>query len=144
MTDKFSILLGKEVFVPGDVIQQSYSASSSKNAGCWIRTQDVNSVCSGTVIAVDRDEDYTWAVTVEIDSRQWVRYCALSSAKVLISSSVEVGTPIGYGYKNLMRFEYCTATKSKYPVRLLRRQLYKNDPTPVLFGQINLEANNAR
>ena len=43
-----------------------------------------------------------------------------------------------YGYKGKMRLEYCTSDQSQFPVRILSRQLYKHDPTPIIFGQILL------
>ena len=135
----FSMLVGRKLSDNESVIEQGYGGSSQATAGCFIKTQGVYSICNGTVLAVERDpNNSTWCVTVWVNSQQWVRYCYLSSVKVLVGATVSENTPIGYEYKNLMKFEYCTSTKSKFPVRVATQQLYKHDPTPVLSGQITL------
>lgn len=138
-TSILSVLIGTEVKNPTDVIHKGFTGNNSENAGCWIKAQNVNSICSGVVLAVEKDiNSPTWCVTVEVDSQQWVRYCYLSGVKILVGATLSKGTSIGYAYKNLIRFEYCTSSKSQFPVRTTTKQLYKQDPTPVLFGQIKL------
>lgn len=134
-----STLTGTKVTNPRDVITQGYVGNSPASAGCYIKTQVVYSICNGTVLAVERDPNTsTWCVTVWVDSQSWVRYCGLSATNVLVGASISEHSTIGYAYKNIMRFEYCTATKSQFPVRVSNKQLYKCDPTPILFGQIKL------
>lgn len=134
--DLLSVLTDTKVDDLSKVIHQGYIGDSTHNAGCWINTQAVNSICEGVVLAVERDpKNATWVVTVEVNSQRWVRYCGLSAAKVLSGAKVERGTPIGYAYKNKMKFEYCTSSRTKFPVRILSKQLYKRDPSPILFGQ---------
>lgn len=139
-TQTLSILTGQEYIELKNVLNQGYSGSSSFNAGCWIKTHEVNSICEGTVIDIGQDpKTARWSVTVEVTSQRWVRYCCLSSVKVKLGYPVSSGTQIGYSYKGLMRFEYCNSDINPFPVRVSMRQLYKHDPTPILIGQLNLD-----
>lgn len=138
-TKALSILTGQQYIELRDVLNRGYSGGDSFNAGCWLNTQDVNSITKGTVIDIGRDpKNSTWSVTVEVTSQRWVRYCCLSTVKVELGAPVQVGTFIGYGYKKLMRFEYCNPDKGPFPVRVSTRELYKHDPTPILLGQLDL------
>lgn len=133
MNKILSILSG--VDTDESIIQQGFIGSSSQNAGCFIKTSDVNSICKGTVLHVDKDPSSNrLCVTVEIDSQHWIRYCELSEIKVASGQDIDIYDPIGYGYKNLMRLEYCTDEISQFPVRLLLCQLYKHDPSVILFS----------
>lgn len=133
MNKVLSILVGKEV--DESVIEQGFIGSSQQSAGCFINAQAVFSICNGTVLSVDRDpRTDSWDVTVEVDSQHWIRYCNLSGTVVRAGTEISIYDSIGYGYKNLMRLEYCTAEKSAFPVRILSNQLYKQDPAPILFG----------
>ena len=138
-TNILSMLTGTTVKDSDNIIQQGYGGSSQATAGCFIKAQSVHSICKGTVLAIERDPvTSAWCVTVWVNSQQWVRYCSLSAVKVLVGSTLNENDAIGYAYKNVMKFEYCTSQKSKFPVRVAMQQLYKHDPTPVLFGQIKL------
>ena len=104
--------------------------------GCLIKTSVAYSVCEGVVIGIGQDDkNGLYSVTVEYDYLTWVRYCLLDSYEVSIGDTVAKGTKIGKAYKNNIRFEYCTDIVSDFPIRNLNRQLYKQDPTPILFGQ---------
>jgi len=138
-TKALSILTGQQHIEVRDVLNKGYSGGDSFNAGCWLNTQDVNSITEGTVIDIGQDpRNATWSVTVEVTSQRWVRYCSLSAVKVELGAPVHIGTFIGYGYKKLMRFEYCNPDKGPFPVRVSMRELYKHDPTPILLGQLDL------
>lgn len=133
MNQILSILTGKQT--DESVIDQGFIGNNQQTAGCFIKTDLVYSICVGTVLAVERDvKTATWCVTVEIDSQHWIRYCGLSSAKVAAGDRIEISTMIGYAYKHLMKLEYCTSEQSQFPVRILSRQLYKQDPTIILFS----------
>ena len=136
MSDILSVLTGNQVNAPRDVIEQGFIGSSQHTAGCFIKTAEVHSICNGTVIAIDRDpHNNTWSITVEVTSQKWVRYCDMASYKVGIGQKVGVKDLLGYSYRGIMRFEYCNSVTSIFPVRLLNLQLYKHDPTPIIFGQ---------
>ena len=138
-TKILSLLTNTKVNDPTQVIDHGYVGNSTQSAGCWIKTTDVNSISSGVIIAIERsDTNNTWFVTLEVNSKQWVRYCCLGAVKVTLGQSISEGQLIGYAYKNLMRVEYCTAKETQFPVRVSSRQLYKTDPTPILFGQLLL------
>ena len=139
MNVTLSTLTGTNVENPRSVIDQGFVGNSQSTAGCFIKTQAVYSICNGVVLAVEQDpKDSTWGVTVEADSKHWVRYCCLSAAKVLVGGKISVYDSIGYANKGIMRLEYCTSEKSQFPVRVLNKQLYKCDPTPIIFGVGNL------
>lgn len=138
-TSILSILTNTKVDSPRSVIKQGYGGSDDSNAGCWILTSSVHSICNGTVLSVDRSPSTSaWCVTIEVDANRWVRYCGLGATNVIVGHKINKSDFIGYAYKGLMRFEYCTSKKTKFPVRLLSKQLYKTDPSQVLFGQETL------
>lgn len=133
MNKLLSTLAGQKV--DESIIEQGFIGSSQQNAGCFIRIQDLYSISDGVVLAVERDSRTGyWTVTVEVDSQHWVRYCCLAATSVNAGDDVKISDNIGYSYKNLMRLEYCTSEASDFPVRVINRQLYKQDPTPIIFG----------
>lgn len=132
MNKILSILSGHEV--DESVIDQGFVGNSQQSAGCFIKTQMVNSISGGTIIATERDPKIgAWVVTVEIDSEHWIRYCYMSATKGIVGSDISQGDFIGYAYKGRIKLEYCTSEKSQFPVRILSKQLYKQDPTPIIF-----------
>jgi hypothetical protein len=139
-TSILSTLTGLNVTNPRSVIDQGFVGNNTETACCKIKTSGVYSICDGTVIAVERSPlDSTWTITVEVDSQLWLRYCGLRTTGLLTGVSLHSTELVGYPYNSLLRFEYCTSAVSKFPVRVATRQLYKQDPTPILFGQIPLD-----
>ena len=133
MNEILSILVGNEV--DESVIEQGFIGSNQHNAGCFIKTTSVCSICNGLILSVARDPDNsTWSITVEVDPHHWVRYCNLGGTSMLVGKQVSVYDSIGYATKGLMRLEYCTDEKSQFPVRIGSRKLYKQDPTPIIFS----------
>lgn len=131
-----STLTGTNVNKPDQVINQGWHGSQPFMTGCLINTRNVYSICSGIVIDVGIDDkNDLYSITVEYNSVVWVRYCLINKCDVSIGDSVLLGTKIGTPYKKLLRFEYCIKDRSDFPVRIGTKQLYKHDPTPVLFGQ---------
>lgn len=103
--------------------------------GCLINIDNVYSICSGTVIDIGKDDkNDLYSVTVEYNYQTWVRYCLLKSYNVKLGEKIVTTNKIGNAYKNKLRFEYCTVEQSNFPIRVSTRQLYKHDPTPVIFG----------
>ena len=140
MIEVLSTLTGLTINDPRSVIDRGFLGNSQENAGCLIKTFEVHSICNGTVLAIDKDPKYgNWTITVEVNSQRWVRYCHMASTKVSVGQSLYKDTFLGYGYKGMIQLEYCTATESQFPVRILSKQLYKCDPSPVIFGQENPE-----
>lgn len=139
MNTALSTLTGKAVTDPKSVIDRGWSCSRTNTTGCRIKTDKVHSICQGVVLSVLQDpKDSAWCVTVEVNSSIWVRYCRLSSVVVKEGQNITSGTLIGDAYKKLMRLEYCTSTESRFPVRVRNKQLYKHDPTPIIFSIKNL------
>lgn len=134
-----STLTGLTIKDPRSVIDRGFIGNSVTTANCLMKTFEVHSICNGTVLAVEQEPKTNhWCVTVGVNSQQWVRYCGLANSKVKVGQSISIDTFIGYGYKGLMRFEYCTPKTSQFPVRVLNQQFYKQDPSPILFGQEQL------
>lgn len=138
MNKVLSTLTGNIVNDPKSVIDQGFVGISAATAGCLIRTSIVHSICDGTVIASGVDPlNNTVTLTVEVTSQMWIRYCCLLEDNLpAVGQKVKESDYLGVTYKGLMRLEYCTATTSQFPVRELNRQLYKHDPTPIIFGGI--------
>lgn len=138
MNKILSTLTGNPVNDPKSVIDQGFVGISSATAGCLIRTKLVHSISTGTVIACGIDPlNNSWTITVEINSQTWIRYCRLFEEDLPgVGQKLNESDYIGVAFKGLMRLEYCTAEKSQFPVRELNRQLYKHDPTPIIFGGI--------
>ena len=131
-----SILTGKTVTDPAQVIKQGWHGGPPYMTGCLINTDNVFSICHGIVIGVGKyEKDGLYSITVEYNYLTWVRYCLLDTYNVSVGDTVELHTKIGTAHNGVIRFEYCTSKKSDFSVRNLSRQLYKQDPTPVLFGQ---------
>lgn len=134
-----SALVGKDIENPRTVIKQGFRGKNTETAGCLMRVYTAYSICDGTVIAVGRSTyNGAWCVTVSIGVDCWIRYCMLSSTGVLKSQKIKKGDFIGYGTDGYIQFEYCTAEKSNYPVRLSGTQLYKHDPTPIIFSKTDI------
>jgi len=133
MNEVLSTLAGREV--DESIIEQGFIGSSQQNAGCFIKVPTVHSISEGIVIADEKDpSDSTRIVTVEVDSQHWIRYCRLCASSKFVGAKTKPGDLIGFSDKGLMKLEYCTAEKSQFPVRIIRNQLYKQDPTPIIFG----------
>ena len=138
-TNILSILTGGTVRDPNSVIIQGWHGGRPFMTGCLINTSVAHSICSGKVIDIGTDDkNDLYSVTIEYNSVTWVRYCLLQTCKVSVGDVITLNTVIGIPYKKSLRFEYCNDIVTDFPVRLLQRQLYKHDPTPVLFGMENL------
>lgn len=134
-----SLLTGVSISDPSHVIKQGWQGSRPFMTGCLIITDNVYSICAGTVIDIGVDnKNGLYSVTIEYNYVLWVRYCQLGSCDVAVGDSVSRGTKIGVPHRELLRFEYCTDTFSVFPMRCGTRQLYKHDPMPVLSGDVDL------
>lgn len=138
-TDIISTLVGATIKDLSHVIKQGWQGTRPFMTGCLIITDNVFSICTGTVAAVGQDEaSELYTVTVEYDYVTWVRYCNLQSCDVDFGDRVVRGTKIGNTYKGELRIEYCTDEFSQFVARTTDRQLYKHDPMPVLAGIVSL------
>ena len=140
MIEVLTTLTGIKVDSPRFVINRGFLGNSQETAGCLINTFEVHSICRGVVLAVDKEpKQSTWCITVEVNSQRWVRYCLMATTKVSVGQTIYKDDFLGYGYRGRIQLEYCTATESQFPVRILSKQLYKQDPSPIIFGQENIE-----
>ena len=133
MNEILNILTGQSD--TANVIEQGFNAYTT---GCLIKTKNVYNICKGLVWAIEKDpRDSNWVVTIQTAPNTLIRYAKLSSVDVSIGDRLNISDSIGLAYKGIMRLEYCNSNKSQFPVRILNRQLYKHDPSPIIFGQIN-------
>lgn len=138
-TTVLSILVGHTVKDPNTVIIQGWHGSRPFMTGCLVHTDNAYSICAGKVIDIGSDDkNDLYSVTVEYDYVTWVRYCLLQDYHVSVGDTIIANTLIGTPFKKSLRFEYCNANVTDFPVRLLHRQLYKHDPTPIIFGMEHL------
>ena len=139
MNEILSTLVGRTVENPRTVILQGFRGKSTDTAGCLMNASTVYSICNGSVLDVGKNpKTDTWCVTVEAGVSCWIRYNGLSSTGVFSGQEIAKGAFIGFGNNGTMQLEYCTGEKSDYPVRLSGAQLYKHDPTPIIFSKNNI------
>ena len=136
MNEVLSTLTGVRVDDPRKVIDSGFNPNTQ---GCTIKAIEVHSLCHGIVIEIGCDPKMnTWCITVEVNSQQWVRYCNLASYKVTLNQTVNKSDFLGYAYKGLMRLEYCTDEVTTYPVRIQMMEMYKRDPSPIIFAKTSI------
>lgn len=129
-----SKLLNTNISNPSSVIEQGWSVSVQAVTGCLIKANKVYSISDGVVIGVEQDPNNNeWSVTVEVTSQKWVRYCLLKSCGLKVGQSIKSVDLVGITNSGTVRLEYCTNEKSSFPVRIMGKQLYKHDPTPIIF-----------
>ena len=137
--DVISSLVGNPINDLSHVIKQGWQNSRPFMTGCLIYTDNVFSICSGTVLDVGVDDkNNLYSVSVEYEYATWVRYCLLQTCNVSVGDVLSKDDKIGSTYKGVLRFEYCTDEFSLFPYRTNDRQLYKHDPMPILTGEIEL------
>lgn len=133
--DILSTIVGASLSDSSKVVIQGWHDSPPYLTGTLISASSVYSMSTGVVIAVGQDDkNDLYSVTVEYNYVTWFRYCLLKTCEVNVGDTVAIGTKIGTTSKDTLRFEYCSQAPSDFPMRALGRQLYKQDPTPILFG----------
>lgn len=130
-----STLLNRTIDNPRDVIIQSWKGSAPYVTGCLIKGDNIYSICNGQVLSISQDLNSTWCVTIQYNSQFWIRYCALESYDVNAGEYVYTHDLIGKGHDNTTRLEYCNSQVSNFPVREIGIEIYKHDPTPIIFGE---------
>lgn len=139
MNDVLTILTGTDVANPQSVIDQGFVGINATTAGCYVKTTSVYCIFSGRVIYVGTDPlmHNNFTVITEIDAHHWICYCNLSKCNISVGAEVTIRDFIGYAADGIMRLDYCTDHQSQFPVRVGVKQLYKHDPTPIIFGGYN-------
>ena len=100
------------------------------NTGIDIFGTDVYAYASGVVIAVGKDEDNYYAVTVQYDATRCIRYCHLDTVTVSEGEAIQSSFHVGTAHKYL-HFEYITYENSMWPVRIGAQTYYKHDPSSI-------------
>ena len=131
-----------------------YKEYNSYNTGVNItaNTKKVYSVCSGVILMVNKyrtnsSSVETYQVIVQYDAKQCVFYNGLDTVEVFPNKVVKPGDSIGT-YKDYIHFEYATltspalsdATKGTYPRRVFGVTYYAEDPTKIVTGELDLDA----
>ncbi len=98
------------------------------------------SYCKGVVVAIGIQLDRI-TVTVQFDASTLFRYGNLRSCDVDLGDVVSAGDRIGT-CRDHLHFEYCTSKEqSLFPVRISGSTYFKQNPMPVLLGEVKLKAN---
>lgn len=111
------------------------------NPGVGIDAHNVYSFESGVVIQVGTNGKH-YEVIVQFDVNVSLRYDRMSTVVVSPGQILAKGDQIGL-VNNFVVFEYLTLDQgtSVWPVRVHTATYYKQDPTPLLVGDIQLLAN---
>ena len=97
------------------------------NTGIDVLGSYVYAYASGTVVAVGKDEDNYYAITIQYDVFSCLRYTHLDSVEVKAGDVVQQGFYLGKAHKYL-HFEYITKAESMWPVRVGTETYYKHNP----------------
>lgn len=102
------------------------------NTGIDIFGKSVYAFASGVVLAVGKDPDGYYAVSVQYDVYSCLRYTHLDSVSVTDGDSIQQGFYIGDAHKYL-HFEYANKNTSMWPVRIGTETYYKQNPDTVVM-----------
>ena len=119
----------------------NYRIYGELHSGIDILTGSVHAAVPGVVLQVTQEMDNTWAVSVQYDVNQILRYCNLQDVDVDVGQVVRYEHVIG-NCKEILHFEYATLRPSTIPewnVKLGICTYYKQDPIGVLDGSISFD-----
>lgn len=129
-----------QIVKPEQLIIRNFSKD---NPGLDIQGTTVHSCSDGVVTYIGTDIDSRYTVCVQYSTDKTFKYSNLKTISVSVGMCIVSGSLIGYTDK-YVHFEYLTSVRgaSLWPVRIGSLTHYKQNPTPVLTGEIRLNANN--
>ena len=133
---------GFKVIMPWISVSEKaeYYKYDTLHTGIDIAGTRAYSYCKGVVVAIGIQID-RMTVTVQFDANTLFRYGNLRSCDLNLGDIVSAGDRIGT-CKGHLHFEYCTTDeKSLFPVRIGDITYFKQNPMPVLLGEVQLKAN---
>lgn len=104
------------------------------NTGIDIFGEDVYAYASGVVVAVGKDADNLYAVSVQYSVNSILRYCHLKYSAVSVGDVVQQGFFIGEAHK-YVHFEYANNITSMWPVRIGTETYYKQNPDTITYAK---------
>lgn len=120
-------------------ILKAFNANSN-HTSVDIQTTDAHSICYGVVILVGKDYNNMYSVIIQYDSDTIFIYSNLNKVLVREGTTVSALESIGTA-KTYVKFE-CGTTNGvykKWPVYVGNCTYFKQDPTPYLNGDIELD-----
>lgn len=106
--------------------------------GVNILTTKCYSVCTGVVLQILRNSKNTYTVSIQYDANLLLRYGNLLTADVNLGDLIHLQQLVGL-CNTYVTFEVCTKQISKVPVVVDNVVYYKQDPMPILTGEMKLE-----
>ena len=108
------------------------------SSGVDILADSVYNACKGSCVFVGLGTDNRYCVSIQIDSKQIIRYCHLKSENVSPNEAVDTGILIGIADK-YVRIEYCTSDSLSISasniVRIEGCAYFKVDPYNIVIGK---------
>lgn len=99
---------------------------------------EVFSICDGVIVQVEKSTKYHKVVTIQYSNNLYVRYLNIIELdkEIVEGRTITFGQFIGRCYHNQLMFEVCTKDGDKrWPVRIGKYTLYKEDPMPYLTDE---------
>lgn len=107
--------------------------NESSNGMLQIRVTDaVYPILPGTVVFCNQTEDLVFNVVVQITATLFFLYSGMDSVNVELGSSVDLDTELGHPKSDVLNVCCLTNQPSKWPYRIGRLTLFKNDPESLL------------
>ena len=120
--------------------KKEYYKHDTLHTGIDILGNRAYSYSTGVVVAIAIQID-RMTVTIQFDAKTLFRYANLRSCDLNLGDIVSAGDRVGT-CKGHLHFEYCTTeTKSLFPVHIGDMTYFKQNPLPVLLGDVKLAAN---
>lgn len=134
-----TVLLGHEVDSESRIKRHFNDSNCPYVSGLEIYGTSIYSICPGKVVAVGKDCDNTYCVSVLVNNRQMIRYAHLSYSDVYVGQYIDISDYVGRCDK-FMRLEYCTSDTANelWPVRVKGLLMYKHNPEGLLDGTLKL------
>lgn len=122
-----------------DTKSEWYKSYGGYHTGLDILATEVYSMHSGTVIQVGKDENDTYAVTLQYSGSIITRYKNLKTVYVKAGDYLYEGGFIGTSEESV-HFEYATRDEGTYLVRIDTETYYKHNPEVLFNGTVTLKS----
>lgn len=112
-----------------------YREYKGYHSGVTLEAKDVYNAFGGKVMNVNKDNN-KYSIIVQLDSDNCIKYSNLSNLNVKLGDVLNSGDLIGNCKKSVV-VEYANRSESKFPVRIMKTTLYKQDPTDILSSGVS-------
>lgn len=123
-----------------DVNSKLYSEYHQLHSGLDIKTYNVYSRCTGSVLHIGKSQNGLFTITIQYNSTMCLRYGHMSNHYLAVGNVVVAGELLGECL-NYVHYECITTSKTNsiWPVRLYDGTWWKHDPTPTIDGSIGFD-----